>query len=269
MRAAISGLSPRGRGKRSPFALKAPLSGSIPAWAGETPLYPRAKVLCAVYPRVGGGNGLFGTFSVPTIGLSPRGRGKLIFVDVGVGIWGSIPAWAGETHGIPALDMAKAVYPRVGGGNRARRWAAAWRRGLSPRGRGKPPKPLENHRPRRSIPAWAGETAIQIRRRQARAVYPRVGGGNKLWLNQDPPQRGLSPRGRGKPRTCRLRLGVLRSIPAWAGETFDAPPSENRPKVYPRVGGGNIIDAAHPRIDEGLSPRGRGKRRWRSRRTFA
>ena len=56
---------------------------------------------------------------------------------------------------------------------------------------------------------------------------------------------------------------LRRSIPAWAGETFDAPPSENRPKVYPRVGGGNAVLYAPIVMLIGLSPRGRGKHiRW-------
>ena len=53
----INGLSPRGRGKRDlpPDALGG--SGSIPAWAGETPAMPLRFGKPAVYPRVGGGNG--------------------------------------------------------------------------------------------------------------------------------------------------------------------------------------------------------------------
>ena len=76
----------------------------------------------------------------------------------------------------------------------------------------------------RSIPAWAGETALTPPAVPSIEVYPRVGGGNnpdgEMLLGVE----GLSPRGRGKP----LRRGAtperLWSIPAWAGETSARPP---------------------------------------------
>ena len=50
------------------------------------------------------------------------------------------------------------------------------------------------------------------------------------------------------------------SIPAWAGETFSSRPRLPQGEVYPRVGGGNRVQAAGGRAEKGLSPRGRGKR---------
>ena len=49
----------------------------------------------------------------------------------------SIPAWAGETHGIVRTDIPLTVYPRVGGGNDAASLELLDNSGLSPRGRGK------------------------------------------------------------------------------------------------------------------------------------
>ena len=51
-------------------------------------------------------------------------------------------------------------------------------RGLSPRGRGKPPKGDYNGQDVRSIPAWAGETHNNALKCMYSEVYPRVGGGN-------------------------------------------------------------------------------------------
>ena len=50
----------------------------------------------------------------------------------------------------------------------------------------------------RSIPAWAGETAIADEYGIGLGVYPRVGGGN--WRESQTVRHapGLSPRGRGK-----------------------------------------------------------------------
>ena len=91
------------------------------------------------------------------------------------------------------------------------------------------------------------------------AVYPRVGGGNALCVVVDPLAVGLSPRGRGKPAASVLRLSASRSIPAWAGETYEAVGAVADAPVYPRVGGGNS-DVPTPRSSiSGLSPRGRGK----------
>ena len=50
-------------------------------------------------------------------------------------------------------------------------------------------------------------------------VYPRVGGGNARRFSMSEHKVGLSPRGRGKRGVPRWAGVVLRSIPAWAGET--------------------------------------------------
>ena len=50
---------------------------------------------------------------------------------------------------------------------------------------------------------------------------------------------GLSPRGRGKPAMIPSGFAPVRSIPAWAGETYPLYGVPGEQKVYPRVGGGN------------------------------
>ena len=111
-------------------------------------------------------------------GLSPRGRGKLILGVAAAIALGSIPAWAGETAAINCSSNSRAVYPRVGGGNRAGRPGVGNDKGLSPRGRGKPPAPALCSPRRGSIPAWAGETDTLTKVMCPCSVYPRVGGGN-------------------------------------------------------------------------------------------
>ena len=112
-----SGLSPRGRGKQTHISPSLLPEGSIPAWAGETPLAVLAKLEDQVYPRVGGGNPEDAVKEPVVLGLSPRGRGKR---SKGKGKGkpsGSIPAWAGETLSWVARNRPLRVYPRVGGGN--------------------------------------------------------------------------------------------------------------------------------------------------------
>ena len=111
------GLSPRGRGKPSRRCQKRAISGSIPAWAGETVRTTLTASGATVYPRVGGGNAHNICKDANRGGLSPRGRGKPIGLFAITEACRSIPAWAGETAGSLAISAAARVYPRVGGGN--------------------------------------------------------------------------------------------------------------------------------------------------------
>ena len=86
---------------------------------------------------MGGGNFLCRCPSVWLSGLSPRGRGKLLLKSLGTTGMGSIPAWAGETHGDSVSASNGKVYPRVGGGNFIAAIGVEGVEGLSPRGRGK------------------------------------------------------------------------------------------------------------------------------------
>ena len=71
----------------------------------------------------------------------------------------------------------------------------------------------------RSIPAWAGETAVLLTSTPAIGVYPRVGGGNWSMRVYWQTEQGLSPRGRGKLFLVFYNVSLYWSIPAWAGET--------------------------------------------------
>ena len=151
----------------------------------------------------------------------------------------SIPAWAGETAIVSAIQRTAGVYPRVGGGNAAHKLALTRGEGLSPRGRGKLISVGTGRRWRRSIPAWAGETRKSWGNQSLCRVYPRVGGGNQIAVKYRRPTPGLSPRGRGKLLAIRIHSVGYRSIPAWAGETPNKTFAHGVHTVYPRVGGGN------------------------------
>ena len=112
----------------------------------------------------------------------------------------------------------------------------------------------------RSIPACAGETYAGIGRSSLLAVYPRVCGGNWSHNSHTTMVQGLSPRVRGKhPDHIPLANGGG-SIPACAGETQDTETNRCEPKVYPRVCGGNCGGTPLHDVEQGLSPRVRGKR---------
>ncbi len=86
-----------------------------------------------------------------------------------------------------------------------------------------------------------------------------MGGGNSGSAGMPAADSGLSPRGRGKPQEIGGGEGLLRSIPAWAGETRTGRITGHYTPVYPRVGGGNVAPAIDRTPLTGLSPRGRGK----------
>ena len=192
-------------------------------------------------------------------GLSPRGRGKPGHYQSVDRRRGSIPAWAGETRAGMVGHLLGKVYPRVGGGNRSLVRRSRYPRGLSPRGRGKPSFGILPRRSKRSIPAWAGETGKVTAKEWIKEVYPRVGGGNLCEPHPAALPIGLSPRGRGKLHSFAVTCPLLRSIPAWAGETESRGPAGMHIPVYPRVGGGNCSGKPFSRAFRGLSPRGRGK----------
>ena len=197
--------------------------------------------------------------AVPPEGLSPRVRGKRVFVCRHDSADRSIPACAGEAN-FQADDLKKAkVYPRVCGGSTMRRAPWQWTQGLSPRVRGKRRGVAVTARVGGSIPACAGEARFRPPAQPEWAVYPRVCGGSGFTPMTSPRPRGLSPRVRGKPTSPASPVQRPRSIPACAGEALGARVQEWAIAVYPRVCGGSAYVSFNDADTSGLSPRVRGK----------
>ena len=254
------GLSPRGRGNRARLGHAARGRGSIPARAGEPTPSPRAPPAARVYPRAGGGTGVFGVDPDTVQGLSPRGRGNpspCSKIRAGAG---SIPARAGEPATSSRSGAASRVYPRAGGGTVAFPISCRPMPGLSPRGRGNRQQMGSDVSRGRSIPARAGEPSGRRCNAWRNGVYPRAGGGTR-WPRSPPrARRGLSPRGRGNQRAARDAGAPDGSIPARAGEPTTGCAGACCCRVYPRAGGGTKrVYTRMPNL-EGLSPRGRGNR---------
>ena len=110
------GLSPRVRGnQRQPAGGHHP-GRSIPARAGEPFGRRRIAGFDRVYPRACGGTGSQQPEHGPVGGLSPRVRGNLFRLQIGVIVIGSIPARAGEPPESTATGRPTRVYPRACGG---------------------------------------------------------------------------------------------------------------------------------------------------------
>ena len=212
-------------------------------------------------------------------GLSPRVRGKHAGGVSLFKVFGSIPACAGEAPGGPGGLAWSRVYPRVCGGSDSALCQSSVAGGLSPRVRGKQRIVQRRQVGRRSIPACAGEAPCEYRIPPTSGVYPRVCGGStspsrnttgiaglspRVRGKRPPPRHrrhrpGLSPRVRGKPANLGFQHNDRGSIPACAGEATRHSNSPYSLKVYPRVCGGSVRYFQPTPMQQGLSPRVRGK----------
>ena len=256
---ADEGLSPRVRGKLRRQPRPGAAGGSIPACAGEAHQSGAYRQCLWVYPRVCGGSDAGGEPPARVKGLSPRVRGKRAHIHIYHRRRRSIPACAGEASLSVSQQQTLRVYPRVCGGSTTLALMLNEGAGLSPRVRGKhiaatPPEP-----PRRSIPACAGEAEPREQTAYPGRVYPRVCGGSASWTARRGWSTGLSPRVRGKPESGGCRPGLLRSIPACAGEAEIVEVVAVIDRVYPRVCGGSQRSIGRLAGFHGLSPRVRGK----------
>ena len=113
------------------------------------------------------------------------------------GVYGSIPACAGEPRAVPPAYCYGQVYPRVCGGTAFQQLPDVQAEGLSPRVRGNPVPNRRKHLCVRSIPACAGEPCSGCLRAGLIGVYPRVCGGTLTDSVTILARYGLSPRVRG------------------------------------------------------------------------
>ena len=139
--------------------------------------------------------------------------------------------------------------------------------GLSPRVRGSRRRGGRESSHGGSIPACAGEPGHGRGLYRRGGVYPRVCGGAYRDQSGDYPGRGLSPRVRGSLPCRQPGIPDERSIPACAGEPDGRLLVKSERQVYPRVCGGAPGQREHLLGALGLSPRVRGSRRQRVRRT--
>ena len=232
------GLSPRLRGNVSTSRCWSVRPGSIPALAGERARLLRPGGVTRVYPRACGGTHVTDKDAPGIAGLSPRLRGNVKFLLVELIGGRSIPALAGERHGIVNFVSNIGVYPRACGGTVTRRSSASYVGGLSPRLRGNGEITIEADLLVRSIPALAGERVVFSQRSDASWVYPRACGGTLENGTKATVRRGLSPRLRGNVFAGVPAYCFNGSIPALAGERSPARDINLAVGVYPRACGG-------------------------------
>ena len=232
------GLSPPTRGSHIADVVDHVFHGSIPAHAGEPPLVSGQDRPPAVYPRPRGGASVYSVHSVTLQGLSPPTRGSLSLPLSLRPSRRSIPAHAGEPTPETLMSGSKKVYPRPRGGafSTPGQTPLVW--GLSPPTRGSRNFLAGLLGWKRSIPAHAGEPFTYSYTLAPCRVYPRPRGGAASTCINLPGTHGLSPPTRGSLLRSTALLIPPRSIPAHAGEPYEACTEADEDAVYPRPRGG-------------------------------
>ena len=211
--------------------------GSIPARAGQPAAAELAAAAPRVYPRTRGATGAVEADHVYVWGLSPHARGNRRSAHYLLRHWGSIPARAGQPTMIVMIVCATTVYPRTRGATFSFAMRKSSARGLSPHARGNPLCRGGVLEVERSIPARAGQPIAFPHTTSLRKVYPRTRGATEGTDVFPRHIGGLSPHARGNHPSLDRIVGLLRSIPARAGQPGPRGTSGQVFPVYPRTRG--------------------------------
>ena len=254
------GSSPRMRGKLRIGRCSCESPGLIPAHAGKTSPQPRAAARMRAHPRACGENAPPAIFDALTSGSSPRMRGKLYMHAVMLRDGRLIPAHAGKTSAAGWIQRLAEAHPRACGENWPVVSDLVRHMGSSPRMRGKLVSPATRREGEGLIPAHAGKTRPTMRTPSIPRAHPRACGENPS--QKKPPRRcrGSSPRMRGKRLAGHGLALAVGLIPAHAGKTPVTRTSAGTEAAHPRACGENVFTNARRGVDQGSSPRMRGKR---------
>ena len=110
------------------------------------------------------------------------------------------------------------------------------------------------------IPAHAGKTIRKMLTLRVGTAHPRACGENALKTGKGLDTKGSSPRMRGKPRRLRTSRAGRGLIPAHAGKTPTTRATKSSNRAHPRACGENVVSVDYKQVNDGSSPRMRGKR---------
>ncbi len=174
-------------------------------------------------------------------GSSPRARGTPEMLSQVTDNFRFIPASAGNTPPPPQRGQRAAVHPRERGEHQPGAFSGLALRGSSPRARGTRHHAGWSQRPRRFIPASAGNTLRSGTSARASAVHPRERGEHREVFPETIQVDGSSPRARGTRVSARTYCRRLRFIPASAGNTITLGVIGTLATVHPRERGEHAI----------------------------
>ena len=231
------GSSPRMRGIRPAAAPSPPRRRFIPAHAGNS----RCRCGCpgggAVHPRACGEFKCGKPRRSAASGSSPRMRGIRSMHRSYLLRARFIPAHAGNSAAGHPRGCGRAVHPRACGEFAVADPEQEVTHGSSPRMRGIRRRLGDGAGQRRFIPAHAGNSRRLLAVRTSSAVHPRACGEFRGGRDRAPAAGGSSPRMRGIHRQQARRLGILRFIPAHAGNSCGRRRSQASAAVHPRACG--------------------------------
>ena len=230
----------------------------IPADAGNILPHPADTSTQPVHPRGCGEHIHPGFYFYPTDGSSPRMRGTCYRWRHGLAIQRFIPADAGNILPTKRATMGIAVHPRGCGEHRIDSIIGLWCSGSSPRMRGTYRACQEFDSGCRFIPADAGNIVSISFASASSSVHPRGCGEHMMGSLPGPLWAGSSPRMRGTSVPCAGSSGLLRFIPADAGNIRQIHMERQSVAVHPRGCGEHIDSGVQFVKDRGSSPRMRG-----------
>ncbi len=191
-------------------------------------------------------------------GSSPRMRGTGNCFGAARGLWGFIPAHAGNRSVRPVRWQSHSVHPRACG--EQKRSFGSWQQhvGSSPRMRGTGRHGRGSLRQGRFIPAHAGNRTQPPRCAACSAVHPRACGEQKSFGGGNREDGGSSPRMWGTDQPANNESVATRFIPAHAGNSLSPRPTWLLPAVHPRACGEQRLTRFMEFVNCGSSPRMRG-----------
>jgi hypothetical protein len=133
---------------------------------------------------------------------NPRAGGeKILEPSMGVGNFGSPPAWAGKSRMGHELESAIRWNPRVGGEKPNSRRMSSCRVGSPPHRRGKVLATIGHNLNTGITPAWAGKSLFCFTAAVPIQDHPRMGEEKNIVRKASFDPEGSSPRRRGKGRS--------------------------------------------------------------------
>ena len=237
------------------------MTGLIPARAGNTFRGWLMPSVSRAHPRSRGEHsGRIGESFRP-LGSSPLARGTLR-EDLGcVGVYGLIPARAGNTSVPPCARPPNRAHPRSRGEHIPASRLASSRAGSSPLARGTRLASWWVQGVGGLIPARAGNTRALSDRCRGRRAHPRSRGEHMKTVTQGILLSGSSPLARGTLTATCEGCQVAGLIPARAGNTPGTLRGHHQTRAHPRSRGEHqpLLDSF--RWWRGSSPLARGTRR--------
>ena len=232
----------------------------IPAYAGNAFKHPVANMADAVHPRIRGERATARALATSLPGSSPHTRGTRLDQSLRRSLRRFIPAYAGNARRARSGQDRCAVHPRIRGERHPDKVNGLVLDGSSPHTRGTLTHNTPGLRPRRFIPAYAGNARHPATGPRERSVHPRIRGERADTLTIQRKAFGSSPHTRGTLSTGYPQALKPRFIPAYAGNACAIRRAWPWHAVHPRIRGERMAKATGGNDPAGSSPHTRGTR---------